>query len=191
MMILALACLAYAPVVRAEPEPYVFDMSHSRLSFDWVHQGYSVMLGRFTEFGGEFLLDVENATASSLDIWIAAASVDVFNAELNPRLRGPEFFDAAEFPEIRFRSHRIEPLDAQHLRVHGQLTLLGVTRPLTLEVTQNKVGINRQGLMVAGFSARGRLDRRDYGMDFLADVAGGEIAFRAEIEAWPITQSAP
>jgi polyisoprenoid-binding protein YceI len=162
---------------------------HSRLFFDYVHQGYSDMLGRFTEFGGEFLFDADDPTASRLDITIAADSVDVFDAELNPRLLTDEFFNVDAFPEIRFVSRKIEAIDGQQLRVHGDLTMLGVTRPLTIEVKQNRVGVNRQGLMVAGFSGAGRLDRRDFGMEFLANVAGGEIAFRIEIEASPLANS--
>jgi len=182
---IASLCLASTYPAHAEPVPYEFDMMHSRLFFDWVHQGYSVMLGRFAEFDGEFLFDPEDPTASRLDITIAADSVDVFDAELNPRLLTDEFFNVAEFPEIRFVSQKIEMIDSERLQVDGDVTLLGVTRPLTIEVTQNRIGVNRQGLMVAGFSGSGRLDRRDFGMDFLADVAGGEIAFRIEVEASP------
>jgi polyisoprenoid-binding protein YceI len=177
--------MAFANPANAQPEPYAFDRSHSKLFFDWVHQGYSVMIGRFTNFGGEFLFDPAEPTASQLDITIDAASVDVYNDELNPRLRGEEFFNAAEYPEIHFVSRRIERIDSNRLRVHGEITMLGVTRPLELDVTRNKVAVNRQGLMVAGFSGRGRLTRSDFGMDFLAQVAGGEIAFRVEVEASP------
>jgi polyisoprenoid-binding protein YceI len=187
-LLLILAGLGAAANVRAEPVPYRFDPMHSRLFFDWVHQGYSVMLGRFAEFDGELLFDAENPAASSLTVTIAADSVDVFDAELNPRLLTDEFFNVAEYPEIRFVSRRVEPIDPDHFRLVGDITMLGVTKPLTLEVTQNQVGINRQNLMVAGFSGRGRLDRRDFGMNFLADVAGGEIAIRVEIEASPLTE---
>jgi len=183
----ALLLLACANLANAQPQPYAFDPSHSRLFFDWVHQGYSVMLGRFRNFDGEFLYDPADPTSSRLDITIDASSVDVFDGELNPRLRGEEFFDATNYPEINFISRRVERIDADHFRVHGDLTMLGVTRPLAFDVTQNKVAVNRQGLMVAGFSGRGQLKRTDFGMDFLAQVAGGDIAFRVEVEASPIS----
>jgi polyisoprenoid-binding protein YceI len=63
--------------------------------------------------------------------------------------------------------------------------MLGVTRPLSFEVVQTKIDVNRQGMQVAGFSGRGRLERAAYGMDFLSSVAGGEVLLRVEVEASP------
>lgn len=168
-----------------EPRLYDFDMAHSRIFFEYAHQGYSAMFGHFREFSGEFRFDPADPSASRLSITIPADGIDVFDEELNARLLTDAFFNAAEYPEIRFVSSAVEPIDESRFRVDGSLTMLGVTRPLSLEIVQNKIGVNRQGIEVAGFSGRGSLRRADYGMDFLANVAGGEVLFRVEVEASP------
>jgi polyisoprenoid-binding protein YceI len=143
------------------------------------------MFGHFRRFSGTLEFDPEDPTASRLDITIPADSIDVFDDELNARLLTDAFFNVAEHPEIRFISTQIVPIDDRRLRVDGSLTMLGVTRPLSLEIVQNKIGVNRQGMQVAGFSGRGGLERAAYGMDFLSSVAGGEVMFRVEVEVSP------
>jgi polyisoprenoid-binding protein YceI len=170
---------------RAELAPYEFDRGHSRIFFDYDHQGYSVMLGMFREFGGTFLFDPDNPRASRLDITIDAASVDVFDAELNERLKGEDFFDVANHPELRFVSRGVEPTGENAFRVSGDLTMLGQTRPVVFEVVQNKLAVNRQGSQVAGFSARGSLKRADFGMGFLVPFIAENVMFRIEVEASP------
>jgi polyisoprenoid-binding protein YceI len=175
----------FARNAAAETQPYDFDMLHSRIFFEYEHQGYSTMFGHFRRFSGTLEFDPEDPTASRLDITIPADSIDVFDDELNARLLTDAFFNVAEHPEIRFISTQIVPIDDRRLRVDGSLTMLGVTRPLSLEIVQNKIGVNRQGMQVAGFSGRGGLERAAYGMDFLSSVAGGEVMFRVEVEVSP------
>lgn len=172
----------------AAPTPYVFDMAHSRLFFDYDHQGFSLMLGRFTRFDGELAYDEEHPESSRLQVQIDPASVDVFDTVLNDRLKGPDFFDVSSYPSIRFESRSVTVSGEDQLRVDGLLTMHGTTRPVSFEVHRNKFGVNRQGHEVAGFSARGKLKRADYGMDFLVPVIAEEVVFRIEIEAWPKTE---
>ena len=170
----------------AAPQTYVFDMTHSRLFFDYDHQGYSMMLGRFTSFSGEFEYDDVHPEASSLDVMIDPASVDVFDEELNERLKGGDFFDVASYPTMRFVSRQVIVTGENELRVDGELTMHGRTQSVSLEVHRNKFGINRQGHQVAGFSARGHLKRADFGMGFLAPAIAENVVIRIEIEAWPL-----
>jgi polyisoprenoid-binding protein YceI len=178
-----LACLLTASAQAAQR--YTFDMSHSRIFFDYNHQGYSRMLGMFKKFGGTFVFDPEDPANSRLNISIDPASIDVFDAQLNERLRGEDFFDVAHYPELRFVSRRIEQKAPNELAVTGDLTMLGETRPVSFEVVENKIGINRQGQNVVGFSARGSLKRADFGMSFLVPMIAERIDFRIEVEASP------
>ena len=173
----------------AEPREYAFDMAHSRIFFDIDHRGYSVMLGRFSSFDGAFALDAEDPTRSSLDVTIDPASIDMFHDGLNAHLKTADFFDVERFPEMRFVSERVEAADENRYTVHGQFTMLGQTHPLAFEVVLNQTGQARSGAPMAGFSARGTIDRALYGMGYGAPVLGTEVTFRIEVEASAATES--
>ena len=186
---LVLAGFGLAHTALAEPQNYTVDMAHSRIFFDVDHRGYSTMLGRFSEFGGEFLFDAENPAASSLDITINPASIDMFHEGLNNHLQTADFFNVAEHPELRFVSERVEVTGDNQFKVHGQFTMLGQTHPLSFDVSLNQTGQARGGAPMAGFTATGTLDRTDYGMGYGAPAVGAEVAFRIEIEASAATTS--
>jgi polyisoprenoid-binding protein YceI len=167
----------------AESREYAFDMSHSRIFFDIDHRGYSTMLGRFSSFGGTFLFDAEDPTRSSLDVTIDPASIDMFHEGLNAHLKNADFFDIERFPEMRFVSERVEAAGENRYTVHGQLTMLGQTHPLAFDVVLNQTGQARSGAPMAGFTARGTIDRTKYGMGYGVPMLGTDVAFRIEVEA--------
>src|SRR5690606_437481 len=138
--------------------------------------------GRFAEFGGTFRYDAENPAASSLDVTIDPSSVDMFHEGLNNHLKNPDFFNVEQYPEMRFVSERVDVVGEGRFVVHGQFTMLGQTHPLSFDVVLNKTGSTRNGAPMAGFTARGKLDRARYGMTYGAPLVGTEIAFRIEIE---------
>ena len=189
ILLFATIGVALAAGARAEPVDYVFDMSHSRIYFDVNHRGFSTMLGRFAEFDGTFRFDADDPTASTLDIAIAAASVDMFHEGLNNHLKNQDFFDVERYPEMRFDSERVEQTADGRFAVHGQFTLLGVTHPLSFDVVLNDTGRTRAGAPMAGFTAHGTLDRTQYGMTYGAPLVGTQISFRIEIEASARTES--
>lgn len=166
-----------------EPRSYAFDMSHSRIFFDIGHRGYSTMHGRFADFAGTFMFDAENPTNSSLNVTIDPASIDMFHEGLNDHLKTPDFFDVAQYPEMRFVSERVEVAGDDRFTVHGQFTLLGQTHPLAFDVVLNQTGEGRGGVPMAGFSASGTLDRTQHGMGYAVPIIGAEVQFRIEIEA--------
>jgi polyisoprenoid-binding protein YceI len=167
----------------AEPSAYAFDMAHSRVFFDISHRGYSTMQGRFSTFGGTFLFDAENPTASSLDVTIDPASIDMFHEGLNNHLKNPDFFNVEQHPELRFISERVEAAGENRFTVHGQFSMLGQTHPLAFDVVLNQTGQGRNGAPMAGFTARGTIDRTKYGMGYGVPMLGTEVAFRIEVEA--------
>jgi polyisoprenoid-binding protein YceI len=167
----------------AEPREYALDMAHSRIFFDINHRGYSTMQGRFSSFGGKFLFDAENPTASSLDVTIDPASIDMFHEGLNNHLKNPDFFNVEQFPELKFVSERVEAAGENRFTVHGQFTMLGQTHPLAFDVVLNQTGQGRNGAPMAGFTANGTIDRTKYGMGYGVPMLGTEVAFRIEVEA--------
>jgi len=167
----------------AEPKSYGFDMGHSRIFFDISHRGFSMMQGRFADFGGTFMFDAETPANSSLDITIDAASIDMFHDGLNNHLKTADFFDVEEHPELRFVSNRVETSGEDEFSVHGELTMLGQTHPVTFDVVLNQTGQGRGGAAMAGFSAAGTVDRTLYGMNYGSPMIGTDVRFRIEIEA--------
>ncbi len=182
LAVIALVALGFAAPASAEPMPFDIDPGHSRIWFDVSHQGYSVMRGLFRDFGGTFNFDADNPAASSLDITIQAASVNMFHEGLNDHLKRDDFFGVETYPELHFVSTGVEAM-GDHLTVHGDLTILGQTNPVSLDVTQNLLGQTRNGADKVGFSASTSLDRTDYGMTFGAPNIGTDIDISIQIEA--------
>ena len=182
LAVIALLALGFAVQAGAEPMAFDIDPNHSRIWFDVNHQGYSVMRGLFRDFGGTFNFDADNPSASSLDITIQAASVDMFHQGLNDHLKRDDFFGVETHPELHFVSTGVEAM-GDHLTVHGDLTILGQTNPVSLDVTQNLMGQTRNGADKVGFSATTSLDRSDYGMTFGAPNIGTDVTISIQIEA--------
>ncbi len=183
LAIMTLVTLGIAGPASAEPMPFDIDPNHSRIWFDVNHQGYSIMRGLFRDFNGTFNFDADDPTASSLDIMIDAASVNMFHEGLNDHLKRDDFFGVETHPQLHFVSTGVEVLGENHLAVHGDLTILGETNPVTLDVMQNQLGKDRSGADKVGFSATASLDRTDYGMSFGAPNIGTDISINIQIEA--------
>lgn len=163
------------------------DESHTRITFEVAHLGFSTMPGIFREFDVDFRFDPEAPERSSLAVTIDAAGIDMFHDGLNDHLKGEDFFDVSAHPRLTFVSTDVTPTGDGEARVSGDLTLLGVTQPVIFEVTLNRLGAHpfdpeRQ---VAGFDAIGVLDRTAFGMDYAAPAVGADVTFRLTGEFSP------
>ncbi len=183
LAVTVLVALGFVAQASAEPMPFNIDPGHSRIWFDVNHQGYSIMRGMFGDFGGTFDFDADDPTASSLDIMIEAASVNMFHEGLNDHLKRDDFFGVESNPQLHFVSTGVEVIGENHLVVHGDLTILGQTNPISLDVMQNQLGTDRGGADKVGFSATANLDRTDYGMNFGVPVIGADVSINIQIEA--------
>jgi polyisoprenoid-binding protein YceI len=177
------AALGFIAIASAEPLPYNIDASHSRIWFDVSHQGYSAMRGLFRDFGGSFNFDAENPVASTLDITIDASSINMFHDGLNVHLKNDDFFGVENYPELHFVSTGIEVTGEDQFVVHGDLTILGQTNPVSLDATQNLLGTAGGGAEKVGFSATTSVNRTDYGMTFGVPNIGADIAISIQLEA--------
>lgn len=185
---LALLLGATAPgPVRAAPERFVLDRDHMAIAFLISHVGFARTLGQFTDAKGSFVFDQEKPAVSDIDITIAAASVTTQHQARDEHLRKQDFLWVEAYPEITFQGTKAEPTGPQTGKVTGDLTIRGVTRPVTLDVTWNKSGEYPFGdkHYAIGLSARTKIKRSDFGMTYALDggLVGDEVDIILEFEA--------
>ncbi|MEZ5543943.1 MAG: YceI family protein [Lysobacteraceae bacterium] len=169
---------------QAKPDHYELEPIHSRIVFTCNHFGYSNVIGTFSRPVGTLEFDPDDWASAKLDVSVKLATLDLGDAKFNQRILKRDYLDAKKHPVARFISTRIEPLTPTTAKVHGELTLRGTTKPLTLEVNLNKLARNRYTMRrTAGFSARATLDRNDWGMDDDPGVVGATVELVIEAEA--------
>lgn len=163
---------------------YALDKAHATLLWKVSHLGFSAYVGRFNEFDATLDFDPDRPQASKLDAVIQAASLDINFPEFEETLRGSDWFDTAKYPEIRFKSTAIEVTGETTGRVTGDLTFLGQTKPVTLDVTFNGGAVNFiTGKFTLGFQATATLNRTEFGMTkFAPKVVGEEVTLEIHVE---------
>ncbi|MFY2763047.1 YceI family protein [Arenimonas sp. MALMAid1274] len=190
--LIALACLASLAAHAAEPAAWRLDPVHTRVAFHIDHAGFSRAIGTFSGTHGQLWFDPDDWSSARLDVRIPLASLDLGEAGWNAKVLGRGFLDATGQPEARFTSTRVQPTSEGQAEVHGQLHLRGQSRPVTLQVTLN--AIKRHPITkrrTVGFSATGRLSRRDFGIDAWPNVIGDEVRLMIEVEALRTSATEP
>ncbi|MGY0791407.1 YceI family protein [Azospirillum argentinense] len=185
LSVAALSALVALPMtVQAAPVAYKLDPAHTAVVFIVDHLGFSKAVGSFNTVAGELAFDKDAADKSSLSVTIDTASVDTNHAKRDEHLKSPDFFNAKEFPKLTFKSTKIEKTGDKTGKLHGDLTLLGVTKPVILDVTFNKDGVSPASKQeTVGFSARGTIKRSDFGMKYGVPNIGDDIQIIIESEA--------
>lgn len=148
------------------------DAAHSKAGFAVKHMGVATVRGDFREFEGTLELGDEGTPARVFGT-VQAASVDTGQPQRDEHLRSADFFDAAEYPELRFESTRIEPVDEDRFKIRGELTIHGVTREIELDAELGGSEIGPQGEERIGLEVTGELSRRDYEIKFNAALGSG------------------
>jgi polyisoprenoid-binding protein YceI len=178
-----LALLLASGSVAAAPASYTLDPGHTQVHFSWSHFGFSHPAGRFDRFTGDFHFDPVDPTRSTVTVTIPVDSIDTGVAKLDEHLKGPEFFDVARYPDAVFKSRRVERNGEHGLKVTGDLTLHGVTKPVVLDVTINKIGEHPMAGTAAGFDATTTISRSAFGIDHYVPNVGDAIAITITAEA--------
>lgn len=164
---------------RAEPAEFVLDPDHTYITFYVHHLGFSDLAGMFLESEGSFSYDEEAKELKSAVITIQTDSVFTNHDERDKHLKGADFLNTGEYPEMTFSATKAEKLSDTQGKITGDLTLLGVTKPVTLDVTFNKAGNYPfgDGHYALGFDAEGSFKRSDFGMTYGVDggIVGDEI----------------
>jgi polyisoprenoid-binding protein YceI len=169
-------------LVRAED--YVIDTkgAHAFVQFRIQHLGYSWLYGRFNDFSGTFSYDEKDPGASKVDVVIKTASVDSNHAERDKHLRGSDFLDADKYPEARFKGISYKPTGAGKATLSGELTLRGVTKVVSLDVTEIGHGRDPWGGYRRGFEGTTKLKLKDYGIPKDLGPASAEVAMTLSVE---------
>jgi polyisoprenoid-binding protein YceI len=179
-----LAFLLLPTAAAAKELRYELDPVHSRIVFLVEHAGFSRAIGTFSGLTGELLFDPDAPATSRVRASIPIASLDLGDAKWRKSVLDPTFFDAAEFAAAHFVSQTVDATRSPQLRVAGELELHGVSRPVTLEATFNKLDRHPLNLRrTIGFSARTVLRRSDFGMLKWKKLVGDEVEVLIEIEA--------
>jgi polyisoprenoid-binding protein YceI len=176
-----------APAV--EQATWSIDPAHTHVEFAVRHMMVATVKGRFAEVEGTIVLDEANPGESRVEARIPAASIDTREERRDAHLRSADFLDAENHPYLTFRSTRVESNGRGRFTAHGDLTIRGVTRPVTLEGEYLGTNNSPFGFRVAGFSAATRINRSDFGLNWNAALETGglmvadEVKIALEIEA--------
>jgi len=163
---------------------YTIDPTHSHIMFMIDHLGFAKIVGLFSDFSGTLSFDPNNVLASKLNVAIKTESLQTQFAPRDKDLKGADWFNSTEFPEMTYVGSQFAKKDDHTGTITGKLTLHGVAKPVTLDVVVNKVGQNPlDKINSAGFSARGTLKRSDFGMKTFLGAIGDEIDLIIEVEA--------
>jgi len=166
------------------------DQRYGSIAFSVTNFGAFSSTGTFPRFIGKLLIDRSHPEQTKIDVEADATSVRVPWSDGTELLRGPEFFDIAHYPEIRFVSDAIKGVNPRHFLIQGMLEIRGIRRPLTLDATlQQEHTSAANGDEIADFSVTGTLSRSDYGMTsdriMISDQVKLQIAARVELPPQP------
>jgi polyisoprenoid-binding protein YceI len=179
--VLSLAALAAA----AAPVTYTFDTLHSRVTFYINHFGFSNSVGEFKVGDGTFTFDNDDWSKSKVTAKIPVQSLELGDVKWNTHVLSADFLESAKYPEITFVSTKVEKVDATHGRLYGDLTVHGVTKPVVLDLTVNRVGEHpMRKTQAAGFTATVTVKRSEFGVVAYVPAVADDVVIRIEIESY-------
>jgi len=183
--ILAAALAASCGLVQAQPIDYTIMTKVSRVAFNLEHQGFIQLFGTLRVTQGTLTFDSEDWNRSHVDVTLPVSSLDMGDGPWNAQIRGDvEWAPLFKTTTIAFHSTRLKRTDATHGTMTGDLTLGGVTRPVTLDLRVNKIGKNDvSDAPSVGFSATTTIKRSAFGIDAYEDLVGDDIAVQIQIAA--------
>ena len=180
------ASVLHSLPARAAPERYQLDPNHMAIAFLVSHVGFAKTLGQFTRAEGSFVFDPEKPAVSDIAVTIDATSVDTRHEERDKHLRARDFLWVEQYPQITFRGTSAEQTGPRTGKITGDLTIRGVSKPVTLDVVWNKSAQYPFGDMhyATGVSARAKIKRSDFGMTYALDggLVGDEVEILLEFE---------
>jgi len=190
--ILAIALSSVPSLASSTPLTFEIDKVHSQIGFS-IRHFFSKVPGQFKDFAGTILVDEKNPAASSVEVTIQTASIFTDNERRDNHLRSRDFFAADSFPTLTFRSTKVESLGKDRLKVTGDLTMRGVTRPVVLDVEflgMGQVAIGGESMGTkAGFDATTAVNRQDFGISWNKTLdqgglmLGDDVAITIHVEA--------
>jgi polyisoprenoid-binding protein YceI len=178
-VILASSMTMVASAARADE--YVVDAAHAAATFKISHIGLSWTNGRFKDLSGSFVIDRANPAATQLELTAKAESVDTDNAKRDEHLRSPDFFNTKQFPALSFKSTAVRPVEGGY-EATGDLTIHGVTRPITVTLAGGRTAEFPKGVQRTGYSTEFKIKRSEFGMDKMLEAIGDEVFISISFE---------
>jgi len=187
---LALALTAALPAIAAaEPPLWTIDPAHTDSTFSVRHLVISTVRGHFGKTTGKLMLDENDISKSTVEATVDATTIDTRVPDRDAHLKSPDFFDVAKYPTITFKSTKVEKAGDEKLKVTGDLTMKGTTKPVVWEVTYSPKAITGMGgELRRGFSATTKVNRQEFGLKWsktveAGPVVGDEVTLMVDAEA--------
>ena len=191
---LFLSLMSFASIVQADElkalpaGEYALDLSHASIVWKVSHMGFSTYVGRFTDFAADLNLDTQDFTNSTVSVEIDVSSIATeypwIEKEDFDETVANDWLKSEDNPEIKFVSHKVSELNAGKASIGGELTINGITRPVTLAITLNRAVISHpfKRVPAIGFSATATIDRTEWEVSKLAQIVGTDVAIEIEGE---------
>ena len=171
-----------ATLAVSAPTSWQIDSTHTGVEFAVKHLMISTVKGHFSDVSGSLTGDITNPDTFALDVQIGVASIDTRQGQRDGHLRSPDFFDAEKYPTIQFTGKRIDGDVSSDFKLYGDLTIRDVTKEIVLNVTNEGSAVDPWGGSRIGFSAKGKIDRRDYGLTYNQALEAGGFVLGDEIK---------
>ena len=181
---LGLAVAIASSVALAAPVDYKIDPTHTATVFSWNHFGFSTPSANFTDIQGVIKVDNAKPANSSVEVTIPLSSVNTNVPALDKEFQEEAWFNAAKYPNITFKSTKVETKDKKHFKITGDLTVKGVTKPVVLDAVLNKQGEHPMAKVPAiGFNATTSFNRSAFGIGNYVPNVGDKITINITTEA--------
>lgn len=176
--------LAVSASAFAAPQTFNIDPNHTQVSFTYNHFGFSNPTGRLEDIKGAVVVDQADWAKSSVSVTMPLSGLHTGVPKLDEHMKTPDFFDAAKFPNITFKSTKVIKTGADTLDIAGDLTVHGVTKPVILHAHVNKIGENKMiGSQTAGFDADTTLKRSEFGVGKYVPMVSDEVKIHITLSA--------
>ena len=180
-LLLSAAGVFLSPSAVAEPASYTIDASHTHVQFSVMRFGFNQIIGEFQELSGEIVLDEDAPESSSVRVTIDTTSLESGDPLRNEHVSGPAWLDTNSHPTMSFASTNVEQTSEMTALITGDLTIKGITQPVVLNATLNRIGTDPVSRgQAAGFSATAQISRAAFGIDVAGNLIGDEVSIRIE-----------
>ncbi|MBX6351901.1 MAG: polyisoprenoid-binding protein [Thermoflavifilum sp.] len=163
-------------------EKWVLDATHSNVDFTVRHMMIATVRGAFHKFDANIVADPEDLTTAEIEFTVDVASVDTRNEDRDNHLRSADFFDAEHYPQMTFKATRIVRTGDGEYDMTGDLTIRGVTKPVTLHVVYGGGGKDPWGNQRVGFTVTGKVNRKDFGLTWNVALETGGVLVSDEVQ---------
>lgn len=181
---LGLAVAISSTLALAAPVDYKIDPTHTATVFSWNHFGFSTPSANFIDIQGVIKVDNAKPANSSVDVTIPVSSVNTNVPALDKEFQQESWFNAAKYPNITFKSTKVETKDKKHFKITGNLTVKGITKPVVLDAVLNKQGEHPMAKVPAiGFNATTSFNRSEFGIGNYVPNVGDKITVNITTEA--------